>query len=97
MFFVEVHWMEFVSHVKFRQLQTQRLAYQNNTFSFATRLGWLATEFTSNFHKLYRVSPFAFFSQILPKGLRVIRAKIDPTSDVDKIFSKMYSQYEMSP
>jgi hypothetical protein len=38
-----VHWMEFVSHVKFRQLQTQRLAYQNNTFSFATRLGWLAT------------------------------------------------------
>ena len=24
MFFVGVHWMEFVSHVKFRQLQTQR-------------------------------------------------------------------------
>jgi hypothetical protein len=23
-FFVGVHWMEFVSHVKFRQLQTQR-------------------------------------------------------------------------
>jgi hypothetical protein len=45
MFFVRIHWMEFVSHVKFRQLQTQRLAYQNNTFSFATRLGWLATEF----------------------------------------------------
>ena len=45
--------MEFVSHVKFRQLQTQRYAYQNNTFSFATRLGWLATEFTSHFHKLY--------------------------------------------
>jgi hypothetical protein len=41
-FFVGVHWMKFVSHVKFRQLQTQRLAYQNNTFSFATRL---ATEF----------------------------------------------------
>ena len=33
--------MEFVSHVKFRQLQ----AYQNNTLSFATILGWLATEF----------------------------------------------------
>jgi hypothetical protein len=33
MFFVGVHWMEFVSHVKFRQLQTQRWAYQNNTFS----------------------------------------------------------------
>jgi hypothetical protein len=41
MLFVGVHWMEFVSHVKFRQLQTQRWAYQNNTFSFATRLGWL--------------------------------------------------------
>jgi hypothetical protein len=27
------------------------------------------------------------------KGLGVIRAKIGPTSDVDKIFSKMYSQY----
>ena len=39
------HWMEFVSHVKFRQIQTQRYAYQNNTLSFATRLGWLATEF----------------------------------------------------
>jgi hypothetical protein len=24
MFFVGVHWMEFVSHVKFRQLQKQR-------------------------------------------------------------------------
>jgi hypothetical protein len=33
---------EFVSRVKFRRLQT----YQNNTFSFAIRLGWLATEFT---------------------------------------------------
>ena len=37
--------MEFVSHVKCRQLQTQRSAYQNNTLYFATRLGWLATEF----------------------------------------------------
>jgi hypothetical protein len=27
------------------------------------------------------------------KGLGAIRAKIDPISDVDKIFSKMYSQY----
>ena len=26
-------------------------------------------------------------------GLGAIRAKIGPTSDVDKIFSKMYSQY----
>jgi hypothetical protein len=30
---------------------------------------------------------------IFGKGLGAIRAKIDPTSDVDKIFSKMYSQY----
>jgi hypothetical protein len=59
MFFVGVHWMAFGSHVKFRQLQTQRLAYQNNTFSFATRLGWLATEFYD-----YRLSislPIYFF------------------------------------
>ena len=27
------------------------------------------------------------------KGLGAIRAKIGPTSDVDKIFSKTYSQY----
>ena len=27
------------------------------------------------------------------KGLGAIRAKIGPTSDVDKIFYKMYSQY----
>jgi hypothetical protein len=27
------------------------------------------------------------------KGLGAIRAKIGPTSDVDKIFSKMFSQY----
>jgi hypothetical protein len=27
------------------------------------------------------------------KGLGAIRAKIGPTSDVDKIFSKRYSQY----
>ena len=27
------------------------------------------------------------------KGLGAIRAKIGPTSDVDKIFSKMYSHY----
>jgi hypothetical protein len=26
-------------------LQTQRQAYQNNTLSFATRLGWMATGF----------------------------------------------------
>jgi hypothetical protein len=29
MFFVGVHWMEFVSHVKFRQLQTQRTTFVN--------------------------------------------------------------------
>jgi hypothetical protein len=27
------------------------------------------------------------------RGLGAIRAKIGPTSDVDKIFSKMYLQY----
>jgi hypothetical protein len=27
------------------------------------------------------------------KGLGAIRAKIGPTSDVDKMFSKVYSQY----
>jgi hypothetical protein len=39
------YWMEFVSHVKFRQSQTQRYAYQNNTTSFATRLEWLPTKY----------------------------------------------------
>jgi hypothetical protein len=29
------------------------------------------------------------------KGLGAIRAKIGPTSDVDNIFSKMYSQYAL--
>ena len=29
------------------------------------------------------------------KGLGAIRAKIGPTSDVDRIFSKMYSPYEL--
>jgi hypothetical protein len=31
--------------------------------------------------------------QKISKGLGAIRAKIGPTSDVDKMFSKMYSQY----
>jgi hypothetical protein len=38
------------------------------------------------------LNPFYFRLQIT-KGLGAIRAKIGPTSDVDKIFSKMYSQY----
>jgi hypothetical protein len=33
------------------------------------------------------------FLDFISKGLGAIRAKIGPTSDVDKIFSKMYSQY----
>jgi hypothetical protein len=39
--------------------------------------------------------PFSLISAkgFLVKGLGAIRAKIGPTSDVDKIFSKMYSQY----
>ena len=35
-----------------------------------------------------RVTTYYFF-----KGLGAIRAKIGTTSDVDKIFSKMYLQY----
>ena len=34
-----------------------------------------------------------YLSLVTDKGLGAIRAKIGPTSDVDKIFSKMYSQY----
>ena len=33
------------------------------------------------------------YQYILDKGLGAVRAKIGPTSDVDKIFSKMYLQY----
>ena len=39
-----------------------------------------ANQYVKQFHKI-------------SKGLGAIRAKIGPTSDVDKIFSKMYSQY----
>ena len=39
-----------------------------------------------------KISKFQYF-QKNSKGLGAIRAKIGPTSDVDKIFSKMYSQY----
>jgi len=35
----------------------------------------------------------ALICAIFIKGLGAIRAKIGPTSVVDKIFSKMYSQY----
>ena len=38
MFFVGVHWMEFVSHVKFRQLQTQRISEQNPLFCHQTEM-----------------------------------------------------------
>jgi hypothetical protein len=33
------------------------------------------------------------YEKNIQKGLGAIRAKIGPTSDVDKIFSKMYSPY----
>ena len=49
-FFVGVHWMEFADTT---------LGISEQYLFFATRLGWLATEFTSHFHKLYKVSPFA--------------------------------------
>jgi hypothetical protein len=34
--------------------------------------------------------------QIEQLGLGAVRVKIGPTSDVDNIFSKMYSQYVLS-
>ena len=49
-FFVGVHWMEFADTT---------LGISEQYLFFATRLGWLATEFTSHFHLLYKVSPFA--------------------------------------
>jgi hypothetical protein len=39
-------------------------------------------------HVGYDISPLSRF-----KGLGAIRDKIGPTSDIDNIFSKMYSQY----
>jgi hypothetical protein len=49
-FFVGVHWMEFADTM---------LGISEQYLLFATRLGWLAAEFTSHFHNLYKVSPFA--------------------------------------
>ena len=49
-FCVGVHWMEFADTT---------LGISEQYLFFSTRLGWLATEFTSHFHKLYKVSPFA--------------------------------------
>jgi hypothetical protein len=52
-----------------------------------------------NFQKISKCSEnFKMFQkfqnvQKISKGLGAIRAKIGPTSDVDKMFSKMYSQY----
>ena len=42
------------------------------------------------------MKPMTYIEYVLDepyKGLGAIRAKIGPTSDVDKISSKMYSQY----
>ena len=36
---------------------------------------------------------FCIMYNIMYKGLGAIRDKIGPISDVDKIYSKMYSQY----
>ena len=49
-FFVGVHWMEFPDTT---------LGISEKYLCFATRMGELATEFTSHFHKLYKVSHFA--------------------------------------
>ena len=52
-----------------------------------------------NFQKILKCSEnFKMFKkfqnvQKISKGLGAIRAKIGPTLDVDKMFSKMYSQY----
>ena len=52
-----------------------------------------------NFQKISKCSEnFKMFKkfqnvQKISNGLGAIRAKIGPTSDVDKMFSKMYSQY----
>ena len=46
-----------------------------------------------NWFLLHLVTLFLWPSIFLIKWLGTIRAKIGPTSDVDKIFSKIYSQY----
>ena len=48
-----------------------------------------ALKFYENFEFLKNI----WNSKKFLKELGAIRAKIGPTSDVDKIFSKMYSQY----
>jgi hypothetical protein len=42
---------------------------------------------------MWHLSSWAILVSDWLKRLGAIRAKIDPTSDVDKISSKMYSQY----
>ena len=44
------------------------------------------------FFEIFEILKFFEIFEIL-RGLGAIRAKIGPTSDVDKIFSKMYLQY----
>jgi hypothetical protein len=57
------------------------------SYWFQTR--WFLCEFAiGSYVKLSSAVQVVFF-----KGLGAIRAKIGSTSDVDKIFSKMYSQY----
>jgi hypothetical protein len=46
-----------------------------------------ASPYTTNKNLIDNMKHFFY------KGLGAIRAKIGSTSDVDKIFSKMYSQY----
>jgi hypothetical protein len=45
------------------------------------------------FYPQENIKELSNFTVSVSKGLGAIRAKIGPTSDVDKIFSKMYSQY----
>ena len=57
-----------------------------------TLLDQFLQDWNSSVHNSPKASNYRIFKTEF-KGLGAIRAKIGPTSDVDKIFSKMYSQY----
>ena len=54
---------------------------------------WSRWAITGSWEPLVFTETLLKFIGIQNKGLEAIRAKIGPTSDVDKIFSKMYSQH----
>ena len=57
-----------------------------------TLLDQFLQDWNSSVHNSPKASNYRIFKTEF-KGLGAIRAKIGPTSDVDKISSKMYSQY----